>query len=544
MLSVLARFKTLSVNQFTFIIALFYVCIFNIPLFKAIKKGIEAQPEVDPIFIASMPFFLICALSFLFSFFTVNYLIKPFFIILTLLSSGVFFAALKYNVVFDFGMIENIFQTNSAEAMMYVNFASVTNLLLTGILPSYLIYKADIQYKPLFLGILHKVLFMLVMLLGIGVIAFFYFQDYAAFGRNNSEIRRYIVPTYFIGAASKYINRNYLQKPLEYQQLGLDAKNVATNANGKPNLLVLVVGETARSMNYQYYGYNKPTNAHTQDQGLIVFKDTHSCGTATAVSLPCMFSRMGREDYDPRRANAQDTVIDVLNNGGIKVQWFDNDSGCKGVCDQVENITIDLNSDPELCSGQYCFDQVLLNKLDEALAKAQSKDTVIALHTIGSHGPTYFLRYPEQHRKFIPDCQRSDIQNCSAEELINTYDNTILYTDYIISEVVKKLKNQQDKYDVAMLYLSDHGESLGESGIYLHGAPYAIAPIEQTSIPMLAWVSDDFSQDNQLNMVCLAKEASKGGFSHDNLFDSLLGLMNVKTQDYQMELDIFARCRA
>ncbi|MCS6119007.1 phosphoethanolamine--lipid A transferase [Shewanella baltica] len=539
----LARFKTLSVNRFTFITALFYVCIFNIPLFGIIKKGIEKQPDVDPIFIATMPLFLAFALSFVFSLFTVKYLVKPFFIILTLLSSSVFFAAYQYNVVFDYGMIENTFQTNHAEALMYVNFASIMNMVLTGILPAYLIYKADIQYQPFFKELLHKVLFMLAMLAGLGIIAFFYFQDYAAFGRNNDELKRYIVPTYFIGAASKYINVHYLQTPIEYQQLGLDAKNVSANPNGKPNLLVLVVGETARSMNYQYYGYDKPTNAHTQDQGLIVFKDTSSCGTATAVSLPCMFSRMGREDYDSRRAYAQDTAVDVLNHGGIKVQWFDNDSGCKGVCDQVENITIDLNSDPELCTGQYCFDQVLLNKLDETLATAERKDTVIVLHVIGSHGPTYFLRYPPEHRKFTPDCQRSDIQNCSPDELMNTYDNTILYTDYIISEVVKKLQNQQDKFDPAMLYLSDHGESLGEKGMYLHGAPYSIAPIEQTSIPMLAWVSEDFSKDNHLDMACLAEHAAKGGFSHDNLFDSLLGLMNVKTEVYQPKLDIFASCR-
>lgn len=205
--------------------------------------------------------------------------------------------------------------------------------------------------------------------------------------------------------------------------------------------------------------------------------------------------------------------------------------------------TIDLKSDPKLCSGQYCFDQVLLNKLDKILAVAPSQDTVIFLHIIGSHGPTYYLRYPPEHRKFIPDCPRSDIQNCSQEELINTYDNTILYTDFILSEVVNKLKGKQDMFDTAMLYLSDHGESLGEKGMYLHGAPYSIAPKEQTSVPMLAWVSNDFSQDNQLNMTCVAQRAEQGGFSHDNLFDSLLGLMNVKTTVYQSQLDIFAPCR-
>ncbi|MCL1089700.1 phosphoethanolamine--lipid A transferase [Shewanella profunda] len=540
----LTRFKTLSVNQFTLITALFYVCVFNIPLFEVINKDIQKQPEVDPIFIASMPLFLTLALSFVFSLFTVKYLLKPLFITLTLVSSSVFFAAYQYNIVFDYGMIENTLQTNQAEALMYVNFASIVSLLLTGVLPAYLIYKADIQYKSFFKELLHKVLFMLIALTGIGVIGFCYFQDYVAFGRNNDELKRYIVPTYVIGAASKYINVNYLQTPMEYESLGLDAKNVSANPNGKPNLLVLVVGETARSMNYQYYGYKKPTNAYTQDQGLIVFKDTHSCGTATAVSLPCMFSRMGRDNYDSRRADAQDTVIDVLKHADIEVKWFDNDSGCKGVCDHVENITIDLNSDLKLCSGQYCFDQVLLAKLDEALKSAKDKDTVLALHIIGSHGPTYFLRYPAEHRRFIPDCQRSDIQNCSDEELINTYDNTLLYTDYIISEVVKKLQNQRDKFNTAMLYLSDHGESLGEKGMYLHGAPYSIAPIEQTSIPMLAWVSDNFSQNNQLNMTCLTEHAAQGGYSHDNLFDSLLGLMNVKTEVYQSNLDIFASCRS
>lgn len=540
----LTRFKTLSVNQFTLITALFYVCIFNIPLFTFIHEGIEKQPEVDPLFIASMPLFFTFALGLVFSFFSMKYLLKPLFIVLTLMSSTVFFATMKYQVVFDYGMIENIFQTNQAEAWMYINVASVANLLLTGILPAYLIYKADIQYKPFFKELAHKVFFMLIMLAGIGVIGFFYFQDYATFGRNNDGLRRYIVPTYFVGSVSKYMYSHYLQTPIQYETLGLDAKDVSATPNHKPNLLVLVVGETARSMNYQYYGYKKPTNAYTQDLGLIVFKDTHSCGTATAVSLPCMFSRMGRKDYDSRRAYAQDTVMDVLKHADLEVKWFDNDSGCKGVCDRIENITVDLNSDLKLCSGQYCFDQVLLEKLDEALNSAKAKDTVLALHIIGSHGPTYFLRYPPQYRRFIPDCQRSDIQNCTNEELVNTYDNTLLYTDYIVSEVVKKLQKQQDKFNTAMLYLSDHGESLGEKGMYLHGAPYSIAPIEQTSIPMLAWVSDHFSQDNHLNMACLAEHADKGGYSHDNLFDSLLGLMNVKTEVYQSHLDIFASCRS
>lgn len=539
----LSRVKTLTTNQFTLFTALFYVCVFNIPLFGIVKQGIEKQADVNYLFIATIPLFLIFALSIIFSLFSVKFVLKPLFITITLISSSLFFAALQYGVVFDYGMIENTMQTNKGEALTYLNFSSVLNFIATGVLPGLLIYKVKIVYKPFFKELLHKLVFITTMAMGIAVIGFFFYQNFVAFGRNNDQMKRYIIPTYAIGSMIKYLKINYLQEPLLYKQQGLDAKNLTVDTNNKPNLVVLVVGETARSMNYEYYGYDKPTNAHTKGFDMLAFKDTYSCGTATAVSLPCMFSSIGREDYDARQAQAQDTVIDVLDHAGIKVNWLDNDSGCKGVCDRVEHINIDLNSDPKLCDGHYCYDQVLLNQLDKVLASSVTEDTLLVLHIIGSHGPTYYLRYPEQYRKFIPDCQRSDIQNCSNEELINTYDNTILYSDYIISQVIERLQAQQTHADTALLYISDHGESLGESGMYLHGAPYAIAPEEQISVPMLAWFSSDFTEENKIDTTCLKAHADKGGFSHDNLFSTLLGLMNVKANIYRPEMDLFASCR-
>ncbi|WP_299809440.1 phosphoethanolamine transferase [uncultured Shewanella sp.] len=537
----LSRLKNLNSIQFTFILAIYYVCVLNIPLFQIIKQGVDKQADVNMVFIATMPLFLLFALSFIFSVFSVKYLAKPFFILLTLISSSVFFAAFQYGVVFDYGMIENTVQTNQSEATTYLNWASVLNFAVTGVLPSLLIYKANIEYKPFSKELLHKVLFMLSMLAGIVVIGLFYYQNYVSFGRNNDIIKRYIIPTYFIGSAVKYIELNYLQKPLEYTKLGLDAKN--TTEKTKPNLVVLVVGETARAANYSYYGYDKPTNAYTKKQDIIAFQDTYSCGTATAVSLPCMFSRMDHNNYDSRREMAQDNVIDVLDHAGIQLEWLDNDSGCKGVCQNVEHLVIDHNSDPKLCNGEFCYDQVLINELDKRLKTIERKDTLLVLHIIGSHGPTYYLRYPEQHRRFVPDCQRSDIQNCTHEELVNTYDNTILYTDYIVSQVVNKLQGESEQFDTAMLYISDHGESLGEHGMYLHGTPYSFAPGEQIKVPLLAWISSGFAEQNRLDLTCLSKEAAKGGFSHDNLFDSLLGLMNVKTSIYRPNSDIFLGCR-
>jgi len=539
--------KSLSVNRVTFLLALFFVMIFNIPFFSIVKKGLEHQSHVDPIFVATIPVFLVAALGFLFSFFSVKYLLKPFFIVLILLSSGVFFAAYKYGVVFDTGMIENTFQTNSAEALTYVNWASLASFALTGLVPAFLLYKADIEYRPFTKEMLRKIVFMLANLAVVVTIAFVYMQNYASFVRNNDQIKHYIVPTYFIGSASKYIYQTYLQAPITYQQLGTDAKvtEPAGATETKPKLLVLVVGETARAMNYQYYGYNRPTNQYTQPLGLIAFNNVQSCGTATAVSLPCMFSRMDRKDYDARHARAQDTAVDVLHHAGINVFWVDNDSGCKGVCDRVPNYTIDVNMDDKLCDGEFCQDQVMVDKLKELLsAKDQPQhDRLIVLHIVGSHGPTYYRRYPEDHRQFTPDCPRSDIQNCSHNELVNTYDNTILYTDFILSEIVKQLQ-QQTTYAPAMMYLSDHGESLGEKGLYLHGTPYSIAPAEQTTVPWLSWISEGYANDNGLKTTCLAGLQQRGGYSQDNLFDTLLGLFNIHSSVYQPDKDVFQQCRS
>ncbi|WP_228729831.1 phosphoethanolamine transferase [Shewanella avicenniae] len=537
-------FKSLSVNRVTFLLALFFVMVFNLPFFSVVKRGLEHQSHVDPIFVATIPVFLVALFSAIFSLFSFRYLLKPFFILLILLSSSVFFAAFKYGVVFDTGMIENTFETNSAEALTYLNWASVLNFLLSGLLPAALLYKVKIDYRPIGKELLRKLMFIGGNLLVVGVIAFVFMQNYASFLRNNVEAKRYIIPTYFIGSAAKYINQHYLQAPLQYRQLGTDAKVVTTAPQTKPQLLVMVVGETARAMNYQYYGYKRETNPYTAKYDLQALPDVQSCGTATAVSLPCMFSRMGRQDYDGRRAKAQDSIVDVLNHAGINLAWYDNDSGCKGVCDRVTNQIIDIHMESPFCDGQFCKDQVLVDKLKQVLAEpvTNNANRLIVLHIIGSHGPTYYLRYPDEYRKFTPDCPRSDIQNCSREELLNTYDNTILYTDYIVSEVIGALE-QQTKYSPAMMYLSDHGESLGEKGLYLHGSPYSFAPKEQTTVPWLLWMPEPFVAANGMKADCITSLSAKSGITHDNLFDSLLGLFNVQTSVYEQDKDIFATCR-
>lgn len=536
----MSKITTIPPVRFLAILALYYVAVFNLPLWMFVKHGLEKQGQFSLWFVVSLPIFLWAALAFIFSLVSPRPLLKIIFIPLTLLSSIVFFAGWKLGVVFDYGMMENIFQTNPAEASMYFNLTSMLAFALSGVLPAYLIWKLKFTVQPIKTAVKHRAIFMLSLLVIIGLIAACFMKSYLAFGRNNDEIKRLVVPTYFIGSLAKYINRTYIETPLPYTQLGVDAKVTSTKAT--PNLMVLVVGETARAQNSAYYGYSQNTNPYTAKYPLQVFADVSSCGTATAVSLPCMFSRFNREQYNARKAKAQDNVIDVLDHAGVNVLWMDNDSGCKGVCSRVKRVTISLDSDPALCNGTSCLDQVLVNALDNALTELTDNNTLIVLHIMGSHGPTYYQRYPEAQRHFTPDCQRSDIQNCEHEALVNTYDNTLVYTDYILSEVIKRLETVKG-YDTAMLYLSDHGESLGEMGLYLHGTPYAVAPKEQTHIPLLTWFSKAFLQENHLSLACIEEQAKTGHFSHDNLFDTLLGLFNISSEAYQPAQDMLAVCR-
>ena len=536
------RFQLKS-QYLTLLLASYFTLILNYPFFRESWKVLNSIENVKTGFIVSIPLFVLFALNILFSLFTIKYLSKPIFIALVLTSSLVAYAGLTYGTVFDYGMIKNSAQTNMSEASSYLNPSLIICFLLTGIIPAFLIARTKIIYRPLLKEVLTKFAVISLSLLGLLIIAFFYYQDYASVGRNNKFLQKYIVPTQYTWSGYKYVKETYFTTPLVYQQLGLDAKKNVPPTVTKPQMTVMVLGETARAMNYQYNGYSRDTNRFTTPEGLISFRHVSSCGTATAVSVPCMFSFMGRKNYDESRAETQDNVLDVIHRAGLNVQWIDNDSGCKGVCARVPTLNIDIKTKSPLCDGTYCFDEIMLPELKRLLAEAKGKDTLIALHLIGSHGPTYYRRYPASHRIFTPDCERSDIQNCSHDELVNTYDNTIAYTDYMLSQVIALLKANSSEYNTSMLYMSDHGESLGEKGLYLHGTPYALAPEEQTHVPGLLWLSDNYAKEKQIDTDCLRKEAQSKQVSQDYLSHSLLSLTGVATSTYKPELDLISGCR-
>ena len=530
---------TLSTNQLVFFTCVYLIFILNIPFLAKTSTEILALEEYNVFFLLSVPFFILSLAITIQCFFAFRWITKPLLILLVLLSSVVFYSTVTYGIVFDYGMIQNTIETDSSEAFSYLSFSAFLFFAVFGVLPSILIANVKLTYS-FFWGELFSRLKLLSVSFGTFVLILIaFYSSYASIGRNNRDLVGYLTPYALIDSTVKYVQKNYLYPPLKFTVLDTAPKIVKNKLSKQ--VTVLVLGETARSINFSLNGYNKPTNQFTQKFGVVSFKNVTSCGTATAVSVPCMFSRLNKSSYDKRIAIAQQNAIDMIHLAGADVLWVSNNTGsCKGVCARVKTKKIPTDKINPLCDGDVCLDEVLIGELSQKLISLTHENTLIILHMIGSHGPTYYKRYPSSQRIFTPDCQRSDIQNCTHEELVNTYDNTIAYTDYVLSRIITELVVISESQDVktSMIYVSDHGESLGESGVYLHGLPYAFAPEEQTHVPLIFW-ADPFHQNNRLN--CL-NSISDQPISHDNLFDILMGEMHVKTTAYIEENNPFTAC--
>lgn len=523
----------MTTNKLLLITTTYFTLVFNYPFLSEFMGAIIALEQFNVLFLLSVPFLLGSLLLIVFAILAVPVIFKPMLISITLTSAMVFYAALNYGTVFDYGMIQNSVETDQAEAFSYLNTQAAIYFFILGLLPALFIAKAKIinhSYTKAAFARLKLIAGALAVLL---TIVFFFYQDYAAVGRNNSHVKKFINPTQYLYSGAKYIKYNYLESEIPFKTL--DTAPIDTSPKQR-EVMIVVLGETARAENFSSNGYTKNTNQYTEKYDITSFENMFLCGTATAVSVPCMFSMMTRDNFERRHADKQQNVIDLIQLAGFDVQWISN-NGCKNVCDRVPTINIDLAQSNPLCDGHYCQDEILLLPLQQKLNSLSKNKTFIVLHMMGSHGPTYFKRYPQEHQKFTPDCARSDIQNCSSEQLINTYDNTIAYTDFVLSKVIEQLEELPENYKTSMLYVSDHGESLGESGVYLHGLPYSFSPEQQRHIPMLLW-----SNNNQHHTNCMKEQAKNQLFSHDNLFHSLLGWLSISSTAYQNQLDIFASC--
>lgn len=448
-------------------------------------------------------------------------------------------------VVITPDQIQNMLQTDAREVRDLWSMRLVIWTLVFVVFPLFIIWMLKIQPASLGHQLVHKSLSSVVSLGLILGLLFCFYVDYAAIFREHRDLKGMLSPQNSIASTLSYYKKKAPKANLPLVAFGEDAHLLQqAQMQDHPKLMVLVVGETARAESFALNGYARNTNPELSKLAVINFNQVSSCGTATAVSVPCMFSGMSRETYDEQLASHREGLLDIAQRAGYHVTWIDNNSGCKGACDRVQKYQIPAQLKQKWCdAGGECFDEILVDSLKDYLAhldKNNPKPQLIVLHQMGSHGPAYFKRSKAPYQPFQPTCNSNAIQGCSTEELKNSYDNSIVYTDHVLAQIIETLK-QQTQYQTGFWYLSDHGESTGEHGLYLHGAPYSMAPTQQTHVPMLMWFSDAWKQQNTHQVSCLKGQTGQAR-SHDHLFPSLLSLLDIKTQVTEAKNDMLAQC--
>ncbi|MFK5893046.1 MAG: phosphoethanolamine--lipid A transferase [Pseudomonadota bacterium] len=536
-------FKDLNVSINTLLIfSSIYIVLFNnFTFWREFNKALNGN-NVDNIFTLISFFMLVTTLLYLMLILlSTKNTAKPVIVTFIILSSVISYFIDDLGSVISYSMIQNIIETDSSEALDLLSLSFVLHLIVYGIIPSIIVLLIKLRFTSFKNEAISRLIFISILCIVTTSSVLYSYKEISYVGREHRELRYYINPIYPIVSLYKHLRISSDNNNSTLKVVFDDATLIPKiSSNGNHKVLILVVGETARAANFGLNQYQRNTTPLLSKKSIINFNNTSSCGTATAKSLPCMFSDIDKENYEKDNVRYRENLLDALKYAGYDVLWRENNSGCKGVCKRINTQIMRDVVGAELCDSGECFDEALLYDLQNKINNI-TQDTVIILHQQGSHGPAYYKRVPDEFVKFTPQCSTKDVQNCNIKEVVNSYDNTILYTDFLLSSIINILQDTTAEINSSMIYISDHGESLGEKGIYLHGLPYFMAPKEQTHIPFIVWLSEDTVNTKNLDYNCL-KNNQSNLYTHDNLFHSVLGLMDVKTTAYQSELDIFSTC--
>jgi lipid A ethanolaminephosphotransferase len=520
------------------IVAVYLLVTANLSFWDRAWQGFETGTALAAFAIATLAVFLAVTLGLAFRF-----VAKPLYVFALLAAAGASYFTDTFGTIINANMMENVIATTSVESDEFLTAAFLIHLAVYGVLPALVVLWLRLRHPPfgralrrnLALSALSVAVAGLMIWPNVGEVR-------AAMRRDFHAMMETLNPPGPVSAALKVAIAEIGRLNRVREPYGLDArKGDWIRRAGKPVVAVIVAGESARAMNFSLNGYGRDTNPELARRDVLSFRDVTACGTETNISLRCMFSGLRQTEFSRDRADGRESLLDVFRHAGFDVIWWDNDAGSKGVADGVTYVSYMMRNHPDLCLAGTCQDDIFLEDLGHLL-RTVTKDTVIVLHQRGSHGPAYYLRYPDTFGPFRPDCRAYAPTDCAAADLLNAYDNTIAYTDRFLARAIDLVEKHADRLTGLMFYVSDHGESLGEGGRYMHGIPFAIAPPEQTKVPLILWTSSGYDALSGFRRDC-ARGLVDRPYSHDNVYHTLLGLLDVESSIYDPGRDMFVDCR-
>ncbi|AFI05063.1 phosphoethanolamine--lipid A transferase EptA [Helicobacter cetorum] len=509
-------FKPLTCLQAGLLYSLSFGILYHFPLFAYAYKE-SSQPSLMVVIAVA----LFCANGILFLTLSLisSHLMRFFAIVFSMLNSVALYFISTYGVFLNKSMMSNVLNTNTHEVLDFLSVKLFLFIAILGILPSYLIYKIPLKRsfkKPQFLALLVLVAIFIANAL-INAKTWLWFDKHAKSIGGLSLPFAYSVNAFRVSVLKLF---SPTIKPLP---LFLP--------NASKSFVVLVIGESARKHNYALYGYEKPTtprlSKRLKNQEITLF-DATSCATYTTASLECILDSSFKDGF-----STYENLPTYLTKAGIKVFWYSANDGEKNVKVTRYLKRSELIKKCRTCKEIALYDEALLYNVPNLLKEHSNENVLLILHLAGSHGPRYDKKVPLNFRVFKPYCSSVDLSRCSKESLMNAYDNTIFYNDFVLDKLISMLKNT--KQPTLMLYLSDHGESLGEGAYYLHGIPKSIAPKEQYEIPFILYANKLFKEKHSLDQI-------QTPLSQNVIFHSILGVFEsfkIPNAVYQPHLDLF-----
>ena len=513
-----------STTTFVALVAGLNTALYNLPLFAFATRNLDLATVSGVLTLVTLPVVVFLETAIVLTLLSLisHRILKPVCMLIAMANAVALYFLLTYRVVLDETMMGNVLNTDFAEASEYLHPALIGYALAFGLLPCWLLTRVQLRPSP-------RV--RLVVTASIGLLitvtwAYLAAPSWLWIDKNSKQLGGMVVPWSYVINAGRYAVSRTLASSAQV------LLPPATFESNEKTVVVLVIGEAARAQNFALYGYARPTSPLLSEAGVVALKNATACATSTTASVRCILSSTEpglpfSTQYEP--------LPSYLERNGVDVIWRTRNFGEPPIKVQTYQKASDLAAG---CAGTRCeHDEVLLSGLEQRISSSSSRRIFVVLHQSGSHGPAYFTKYPSGFERFTPVCKSVELSKCSRQELINAYDNTILYEDYFLSQTIGVLKRLESTSAV-LIYVSDHGESLGEYGVYLHGVPYSIAPDVQKNVPFIVWMSDEFIRRRALDPRQFESQVSH---SQRDIFHSVMGAFSMRSDAYVAEYDIFSQ---
>jgi len=500
----------LKITHFVLLMSLVNFLFFHFPFYNFVFENVDYASLNGVFLILSLMVLMLVlnALVFYLIYYLSQYVGKSLLVLFFICNAVAVYFINTYSVIIDESMIGNVLNTNYEESSSYFSIKLIAYLLVLGVIPSIYIIKVRIVKVP-WKQFLKTVSLTLLFVL---VLVFANASNWLWIDKNSKTLGGLAMPWSY----SVNLTLFYKHKADRNEKEILLPK--ATIKDNQKSVVILIIGESARSQNFSLYGYDKNTNPLLSKMTDVHNFPATSCATYTTAGVKCILEHKNSDDL-------YEILPNYLYRNNVEVIWRSTNWGEPPL--HIKNIQ-NKQALMAQCQGKNCeYDEILLQGLKEQILASKKNKILIVLHSSTSHGPTYSKKYPPQFELFKPVCNSVELAKCSQTELMNAYDNTIVYTDYLLAKVIADLKSLKD-YQSAMLFVSDHGESLGEKNLYMHGLPMSLAPKEQYEIPFIVWTS----------------AGSKGlkpsqTLTQNHVFHSVLNFLGVQSPVYDEQLNIF-----